>query len=309
MFHNIYYARNGHAAVPCPSRAPIKRKTGPVSRPPEDLRSIEALLTIMRALRDPVSGCPWDVDQTFATIAPYTIEEAYEVADAIARGDRDALREELGDLLIQVIFHAQMAAEEGAFSFADVVEAICRKLLRRHPHVFADAKAETPDEVRTLWEDIKHAERGGKAAGPTSALDDVPLALPALARAVKLQDRAARVGFDWPDKRHVVDKLNEEMLELSEEMSRGVDGDRVAEEMGDLLFVYANLARHLKINPEDALRAANQKFVRRFRRIEALLAAQGRRPEDSTLEEMDALWDRAKTEEKSGPVKPSHRSR
>jgi len=278
----------------------------PTRKQPQDVRR---LLDIMRRLRDPQLGCPWDVEQTFATIAPYTIEEAYEVADAIERGDLTDLRDELGDLLLQVVFHARMAEEIGAFAFGDVVDGICDKLLRRHPHVFGDGRADTPAAVRVAWEDIKNDERQSKNGHKTGVLDEVPLALPALSRAVKLQERAARVGFDWPDRSHVLDKLNEEMLELSSAVADGGDTGDVAEELGDLLFVYANLARHLKIDPEAALRAANEKFVRRFRRIEELMAASGRTPEDSSLAEMDRLWDRAKAEEKGGPVTPTARSR
>ena len=263
-----------------------------------DLSRIDALIAIMARLRDPEDGCPWDLEQDFSTIAPYTIEEAYEVADAIEQGDMAELRDELGDLLFQVAFHARMAEEQDAFAFGDVVRAICEKMIRRHPHVFGDEEQRDAGAVKGRWEDIKAAERAEKPRKPASILDDVPLSLPALARAVKLQNRAARVGFDWPDTSHVIDKLNEEMLELSAEVAKGGDADRLEDEMGDLLFVYANLARHMKIDPEKALRRANTKFRRRFGRIEEKLAAQGRKPEDSDLEEMDALWDEAKAEEK-----------
>ncbi|GMV63570.1 MAG: nucleoside triphosphate pyrophosphohydrolase [Parvibaculum sp.] len=259
---------------------------------------IETLLEIMARLRDPDGGCPWDLEQDFASIAPYTIEEAYEVADAIERGDMDDLKDELGDLLLQVVFHAQMAKEEGRFGFPDVVRAICEKMIRRHPHVFGDEEQRSAGAVKGRWEEIKAEEKAEKGKAPTSILDDVPLALPALARAIKLQNRAARVGFDWPDTSLVIDKLNEEMLELSAEVAKGGDADRLEDEMGDLLFVYANLARHMKVDPEAALRRANAKFRRRFGRIEEKLAADGRRPEDSTLEEMDALWNEAKAEER-----------
>lgn len=269
---------------------------------PPDPDKTDALIEIMSRLRDPDGGCPWDLEQNYATIAPYTIEEAYEVADAIERGDMDDLKDELGDLLLQVVFHAQMAKEEGRFDFGDVVRAICEKMIRRHPHVFGDETQRSAGEVRGRWEEIKAEERAAKAARGSarqaSILDDVPLALPALSRAVKLQTRAARTGFDWPDISHVIDKLNEEMLELSEEVAKGGDADRVEDEMGDLLFVYANLARHLKIDPEAALRRANAKFRRRFGRIEEKLAAKGRAPAQSTLEEMDAMWDEAKREER-----------
>lgn len=264
----------------------------------EETGAIDRLLSIMVRLRDPTSGCPWDLEQNFSSIAPYTIEEAYEVADAIERGDIEEIKDELGDLLLQVVFHAQMAAEQGAFDFEDVAAAISDKMVRRHPHVFGDERQRAAGAVKVRWEEIKAAERAAKGGAATSILDDVPLALPALSRAVKLQNRAARVGFDWPETRMVIEKLNEEMLELSEEIAKGGDADRLEDEMGDLLFVYANLARHLKIDPEAALRRANAKFRRRFGRIEEKLAAQGRTPAQSTLEEMDALWDEAKGEER-----------
>lgn len=264
-----------------------------------DFGRIDALLAIMAKLRSPEGGCPWDLEQNFATIAPYTIEEAYEVADAIEQGDMGELRDELGDLLFQVVFHAQMASEAGSFTFEDVVRAICEKMIRRHPHVFGDETARSAGAVKGRWEEIKAEEKAarGKPARE-SVLDDVPLALPALTRAVKLQARAARVGFDWPSTAEVLDKLNEEMLELSEELTKGGDRDRIEDEFGDLLFVYANLARHLKIDPEAALRRTNAKFRRRFGRIEEKLAAKGISPEQSTLEEMDALWNEAKREER-----------
>lgn len=264
-----------------------------------DLQRIEKLLEIMARLRAPVGGCPWDLEQDFKSIAPYTIEEAYEVAEAIELGDMAELRDELGDLLLQVVFHAQMASEEGSFAFGDVVQAINEKMIRRHPHVFGDEETRGADAVKGRWEEIKAAEKAAKPKPTkTSLLDDVPYALPALVRAVKLQDKAARVGFDWPDISLVIDKLNEEMLEVSQELAKGGDADRLEDEMGDLLFVYANLARHLKVDPEAALRRANAKFRRRFGRIEEWLAEKGARPEDSTLEEMDALWNAAKREER-----------
>jgi tetrapyrrole methylase family protein/MazG family protein/ATP diphosphatase len=261
---------------------------------------IEALLDIMARLRDPDGGCPWDLEQDFASIAPYTIEEAYEVADAIERGDMDDLKDELGDLLLQVVFHAQMAKEEGRFDFSGVVQAICEKMIRRHPHVFGDEEQRSAGAVKGRWEEIKAEEKAAKGLAQTNILDDVPLALPALARAIKLQNRAARVGFDWPDTSLVIDKLNEEMLELSAEVAKGGDADRLEDELGDLLFVYANLARHMKVDPEAALRRANAKFRRRFGRIEEKLAERALTPEQSTLEEMDALWNEAKTEERKG---------
>ncbi len=250
------------------------------------------LLAIMARLRDPERGCPWDVEQTFATIAPYTIEEAYEVADAIERQAWDELKGELGDLLFQSVFHAQMAAEAGHFTFDDVATAIADKMVARHPHVFGDeSNAKSADQQVEDWETVKAAERTAKARG--GVLDDVALGLPALMRAEKLQKRAARVGFDWPQIGMVVDKIAEEARELAEARDT-LPQDKIAEEMGDLLFVMANLARHLKVDPETALRAANAKFIRRFADIEATLAMQGKRPEDSDLTEMDMLWNAAK---------------
>ena len=254
---------------------------------------IERLLEIMARLRAP-DGCPWDIEQTFATIAPYTLEEAHEVADAIARGAWDELRGELGDLLFQSVFHAQMAEDAGLFAFEDVVRAISDKMVARHPHVFGDESRDKSADQQTVdWEKIKAAERG-----PARTLDGVAVALPALSRAVKLQRRAARVGFDWPSTTQVVDKIVEEARELVEARDSLTQAE-VEEEFGDLLFVMANLARHLKVDPEAALRAANAKFTRRFNRIEDWLTETGRRPEDSDLAEMDALWNRAKAEEKA----------
>ena len=263
---------------------------------------IEDLLAVMARLRDPKTGCPWDVKQSFATIAPYTIEEAYEVADAIARDDLDGLKDELGDLLLQVVYHAQMAAEDDRFAFADVVDAITAKMIRRHPHIFEDASLRESFESSGVWERIKaeeKSERGGTAGA--SILDDVPLALPGLTRAVKLQSRAARVGFDWPSLEPVLAKAEEEIGELKVAIASegaGAAPGKVAEEFGDLLFVMANLARHLSIDPEDALRGANAKFVRRFASIEDVLRKDGRKPEVSSLEDMDALWDQAKEAER-----------
>ena len=251
------------------------------------------LLEIMRRLRDPDSGCPWDIEQDFGTIAPYTIEEAYEVADAIAREAWDELKGELGDLLFQSVFHAQMAEEKGLFSFQDVADTMSDKMVARHPHVFGDQSREKSAEQQTQdWETIKAAERAAKARG--GVLDDVAIGLPALMRAEKLQKRAARVGFDWPDISQVVDKIAEEARELAEARD-ALPQEKIAEEMGDLLFVMANLARHLKVDAETALRDANAKFVRRFHFIERELEAMDKRPSDSDLEEMDALWDAAKT--------------
>lgn len=258
---------------------------------------IERLLGIMAKLRDPDGGCPWDLEQTFATIASYTIEEAYEVADAIERGDMGELKSELGDLLFQTVFHARMAEEAGLFAFDDVADAMSDKLVRRHPHVFADEAAKSDAvEQKARWEDIKAAERAAKAQH--GVLDDVPVGLPALARAAKLTKRAARVGFDWPSTDEVFDKLFEEVEELRVEIAAG-DLDKAREEMGDLLFVVANLARKLGVEPEDALRGANAKFVRRFGFIEAELARDGRTPDQSDLAEMDGLWDAAKAVEKA----------
>lgn len=254
------------------------------------------LLAIMAALRDPKSGCPWDIEQTFASIAPYTIEEAYEVADAIEREAWDELRGELGDLLFQSVFHAQMASEKGMFSFDDVADTMSDKMVARHPHVFGEENRDKSAEQQTRdWETIKAAERAEKAQKGT--LDGVAVGLPALLRAVKLQKRAARVGFDWPHTENVLDKITEEAAELVEARDQ-LGHAEMEEEFGDLLFVVANLARHLKIDPEEALRAANAKFTRRFEGIEAKLAEQGRTPEDSDLKEMDALWDQVKAEER-----------
>jgi len=264
--------------------------------------TLDDLLAVMARLRDKNAGCPWDLEQSFATIAPYTIEEAYEVADAIARDDLDALKDELGDLLLQVVYHAQMAAEANRFAFDDVVDAIARKMIRRHPHVFGEASREE-FLANDLWGRIKAEEKAERGAdAEASRLDDVPLALPALTRAVKLQKRAAEVGFDWPALAPVIAKAEEEIAELKAAVATRDDRaeKRIAEEFGDLLFVMANIARHLKIDPEAALRDANAKFVRRFRSIEQALAAQGRKPEDATLEEMDALWDQAKAAERKG---------
>jgi len=251
-------------------------------------RNIAVLVEIMRVLRSP-GGCPWDRDQTFATIAPYTIEEAYEVASAIEEQDWKALPGELGDLLFQAVFHAQMAQEAGLFDFGDVIEAVTAKMIRRHPHVFGDAQAKTSaEEQKVHWEAMKAEERQAKALG--GVLDDVPSALPALVRAEKLQKRASSVGFDWNNAEHVLGKIAEEAREVVE---AGSQAER-EEELGDLLFVVANLARHLKVDPEAALRAANAKFTRRFRHIEAVLAARGSSPAQATLEEMEALWQDAK---------------
>jgi ATP diphosphatase len=267
------------------------------AQPRDPAAEIQRLLQIMAALRDPETGCPWDIEQNFASIAPYTIEEAHEVEDAIERQAWDELPSELGDLLLQVVFHAQMAAEAEMFDFADCAAAISDKLVFRHPHVFGDESRDKSAEQQVRdWEAIKAVERAGKAERGT--LDGVALGLPALTRAVKLQNRAARVGFDWPGVSGVLDKITEETAELVE--ARDTLGqDELEEEFGDLMFVMANLARHLKIDPELALRRANTKFTRRFGSIEADLAADGRRPEDSDLTEMDQLWNKAKAAEKA----------
>lgn len=259
---------------------------------------IERLVEIMARLRDPETGCPWDVEQDFASIAPYTLEEAHEVADAIQRQAWGELKGELGDLLFQSVFHARMAEEAGLFGFADVVAAISDKMIARHPHVFGnESRDKTPEQQTKDWEALKAREREG-----ARVLDGVALALPALTRAVKLQNRAARVGFDWPSTAQVLDKLTEEAREVVEARDR-LGPEALAEEVGDLIFVVANIARHLKVDPEAALRAANAKFTRRFARIEDWLAEAGKTPAESSLEEMDALWDRAKAEEK-GEIAP-----
>jgi len=259
--------------------------------------SLEDLLHLMNRLRDPQYGCPWDIRQTYATIVPHTLEEAYEVADAIERKDWTELKSELGDLLFQVVFHARMAEEQGLFVFDDVANAIADKLERRHPHVFGDEAAKADGVAqKARWEDIKATERASKSQH--GALDDVPVGLPALARAAKLTRRAARVGFDWPSTDEVFDKLHEEVAELRAEIAAG-DLDKAKGEVGDLLFVVANLARKLGVEPEDALRGSNAKFVRRFGFIEAELAKDGRTPEQSDLAEMDRLWDVAKVAERA----------
>jgi MazG family protein len=258
---------------------------------------MDRLLAIMATLRNPKGGCPWDLEQTFATIAPHTLEEAYEVVEAIEADDKPALKDELGDLLFQVVFYAQMAKEEGSFTFEQVADAICDKMERRHPHVFGAAGTRNAGDHIKQWEEQKAAERAEKAA--TGALDGVSVALPALSRAVKLQKRVARVGFDWPAVDQVFDKLTEEIGELRDELVEHPNQDRIAEEMGDILFVCANLARKLGVDPETALRGCNQKFERRFRHIEAGLAKTGRRPEDASLDEMEDLWVEAKKLEKA----------
>jgi nucleoside triphosphate diphosphatase len=255
------------------------------------------LLAVMAWLRDRQHGCPWDIDQTFKTIAPYTIEEAYEVADAIERHDMPALKEELGDLLLQVVYHSQMASEAGAFRFEDVAAAIADKMVDRHPHVFGDLNIADADAQTVSWEARKAAERARKSGEqPAGALDGVARALPALLRAEKIQKRAARVGFDWKTIGPVIDKIEEELGELRHEIEAGTtDPTRVTDELGDVLFAMANLARHCKVDPEAALRSTNDKFEKRFRYVEQQLAARGKKPAEATLEEMEALWQEAKT--------------
>ncbi len=272
------------AALPDPADDPVQR-----------------LRAVMARLRDPESGCPWDLRQSYATIAPYTIEEAYEVADAIERGDLDDLKDELGDLLLQVVFHAQMAAEDGAFDFDAVAESIAEKMIRRHPHVFGSVTATASESVATNWEAIKAAERAAKAGdGPHSALDGVARGLPALLRAVKLQKRAARVGFDWDELAPVLDKVEEELKELRYELAAPApDALRLQDEIGDLLFAVVNLARHVKIDPEAALRHTNAKFERRFRALEAEITASGGDLAAAGLAAMEAAWQRAKVAEQT----------
>lgn len=263
------------------------------------MNEMEHLLDIMRRLRDPQDGCPWDLAQTFESIVPFTLEEAYEVADAVERGDLDALEEELGDLLFQVVFYAQLAREVGRFDFHRVAAAIGDKLVRRHPHVFGDASVEGAAEQTRAWEAHKARERGERAAAEgrrAGILDDIPAALPALPRAVKLQRRAARAGFDWEDRADIFCKFEEELAELRGALKDGASHEAVDEEIGDLLFTVVNLARHLDGDPEGALRRTNRKFERRFRYIEERLAEEGRRPEDASLNEMDALWQEAKAQ-------------
>jgi len=272
----------------------------PLNRPPEP-RDIRELLDIMARLRNPDGGCPWDLEQDFASVAPYTIEEAYEVADAIDRGDLGDLKDELGDLLLQVVFHAQMAKEQGAFAFPDVVAAICDKMVRRHPHVFGDDRFEDAEAQTRNWEAIKQAERTAAGHADTSALAGISRGLPEWQRAVKLQSRAARVGFDWPGPAPVIEKLHEEIGEVQAELARGdvvANHDRLEDEIGDLLFVAANLARHAKVDPGAALRRANLKFERRFRAMEAIAAERRETLGDLSLEQQEALWQAAKQQER-----------
>jgi len=278
----------------------------PTGRPTADQlpkEPLQRLLAVMAWLRNREHGCPWDIEQTFQTIVPYTIEEAYEVADAIERDDMAALKEELGDLLLQVVYHAQMASEAKAFEFDDVAAAIADKMVDRHPHVFGDLDIKTADAQTISWEARKAAERAARQQGvqngsqPVGALDGIARALPALMRAEKIQKRAARVGFDWASTGPVIDKIEEELGELRMEIEAGtVDQARLTDELGDVLFAVANLARHCKVDPEVALRATNDKFEKRFRYIEKRLAEQGRKPADASLDEMEAFWQEAKTE-------------
>jgi nucleoside triphosphate diphosphatase len=261
---------------------------------------IRRLLQVMARLRDPERGCPWDLEQDFARIAPYTIEEAYEVADAIARGDPAALKDELGDLLLQVVYHARMAEEAGLFDFDQVAAAITDKMIRRHPHVFGSAVVDDARAQGHAWEAAKATERASRAGaeGAARVLDDVPLALPALVRAAKLQRRVARVGFDWAEPVQVVDKIEEEIAEVRAELGCSASLERLSDEIGDLLFALVNLARHLEVDAETSLRQANAKFERRFRSVEDALRASGRRPADASLDEMEALWQQAKAAER-----------
>ena len=260
--------------------------------------SLNDLLQIMADLRNPDTGCPWDIEQDFNSIAPYTIEEAYEVADAISRNDMSSLKDELGDLLLQVVYHARMAEEDGLFDFADITDAISTKMIRPHPHVFSDAVVTDSKAQSDNWENIKAEERAikkGTNIAP-SILDDVPVALPAMKRAEKLQKRAALVGFDWPKIAPVIDKIREEITELESELSAESSQDRIEDELGDLLFAVVNLARKIKVEPGSALRRTNLKFEQRFQFIEGMLAKQGRAPQDASLDEMESLWQRSKTE-------------
>lgn len=270
------------------------------------LQSVAELLDVMARLRDPNTGCPWDREQTFATIAPYTIEEAHEVAEAIAAGDRDALKDELGDLLFQVVFYAQMAAERGWFTFSEVAQGIADKMVRRHPHVFAGASVESVAAQTDAWEAFKNKERAERAVArgdQPSVLDGVPATLPALTRAAKLQKRAARVGFDWHAIEDIFVTLESEIRELRVEIAAG-DPARIADELGDVLFSWVNLARYRDIDPEESLRGTNRKFERRFRRIEALLHEYGRTPQEASLAEMESLWQQAKHEERGAAPNP-----
>jgi tetrapyrrole methylase family protein/MazG family protein/ATP diphosphatase len=275
--------------------------TEPRQKSDDQPYTLADLLAVMARLRDPETGCPWDAKQSFETIAPYTIEEAYEVADAIDRGDKSGLKDELGDLLLQVVYHAQMANEEGSFAFDDVADAITRKMIRRHPHVFEDPTRRDAFLGSGLWEQIKAEEKAerGEATDPSSILNDVPVGMPGLTRAAKLQKRAAEVGFDWSDVGLIIEKVEEELAELKEAIAHGEPQERIADEFGDVAFVLANVARHLHVDPESALRGTCNKFIRRFQHIETALAAEGRTPKDADLDEMEALWNAAKQAEKA----------
>lgn len=275
--------------------------TEPRQKSDDQPYTLADLLAVMARLRDPETGCPWDAKQSFETIAPYTIEEAYEVADAIDRGDKSGLKDELGDLLLQVVYHAQMANEEGSFAFDDVADAITRKMIRRHPHVFEDPTRRDAFLGSGLWEQIKAEEKAerGEAPDPSSILNDVPVGMPGLTRAAKLQKRAAEVGFDWSDVGLIIEKVEEELAELKEAIAHGEPQERIADEFGDVAFVLANVARHLHVDPESALRGTCNKFIRRFQHIETALAAEGRTPKDADLDEMEALWNAAKQAEKA----------
>jgi MazG family protein len=275
--------------------------TEPGLKSDDETYTLDDLLAVMARLRDRETGCPWDVKQSFETIAPYTIEEAYEVADAIERGDMSGLKDELGDLLLQVVYHAQMATEEGSFAFDDVADAITRKMIRRHPHVFEDPTRRDEFLGSGLWERIKAEEKAerGEATDPSSILNDVPVGMPGLTRAAKLQKRAADVGFDWSDVGLIIEKVEEELAELKEALTHNEPQEHIADEFGDIAFVLANVARHLHVDPESALRGTCNTFIRRFQHIETALAAEGRTPKDADLDEMEALWNAAKQAEKA----------
>ncbi len=262
----------------------------------QQLKGLEKLEQIMVMLRDPKHGCPWDIKQTFATIVPYTIEEAYEVADAIEREDFEDLKKELGDLLFQVVFYGQMAKEQDRFDLESIAEAMCDKLISRHPHVFSDAEFDSEEKINANWEQTKANERQANDPRQTSVLDDIPLAMPALSRAYKMQKRAASVGFDWPDVTGAFDKIEEEVDEVKAEIAAG-DKQKLAEELGDLYFALTNVTRHLGIKPEDALRAANNKFERRFRQVEAKAHEKQTQLQQMSLQQMDELWDQVKRSE------------
>jgi tetrapyrrole methylase family protein/MazG family protein/ATP diphosphatase len=266
------------------------------------MKPIDRLLEIMNRLRDKENGCPWDVEQTFASIANNTLEEAYEVVDSIEKNDMKGLREELGDLLLQVVFHAQMASEQKLFTFDDVAQGICDKLIHRHPHVFADAKIETAAQQTEAWEHLKTEEKKKSGSAPKNLLDNVPIALPGITRALKLQKRAARAGFDWANLEAVFEKLNEETQELLQAMSHKNTSEAILEEIGDMMFCVVNIARKLNVNPEDAIRLCNRKFETRFRHIEAELDIQKRNIGDASLQELNDLWDQAKIAEHSSPI-------